>query len=293
MANQLRRSWAQGDADAARQSLERYVRGTERLLDSPSPPELVVWPETAYPGVFRKPESDAQRRLNVAFDRLIAKLGVPLAFGAYDREARVDRRVLRNGLYLVTPQGDQSIDELSEMQVYHKSTLFPFGEYLPFADEVTARQWLPGAAQLASGDGPAVLDLRGADSQVIRLGPSICYEDVFSSHARALSRLGAQLLINISNDSWFGDHGSARWHLMMATLRSIETRLPQVRATNSGYSAFILQDGSLRSVTEFGKTTAARLSIPLVDLGPTLFTRLGDWFGWLSLLLGGVFSRWC
>ena len=293
VADQLRRSWAQGDADAARKSLERYVRGTERLLDSPSPPELVVWPETAYPGVFRKPESDAQLRLNVAFDRLIAKLGVPLAFGAYDREARVDRRVLRNGLYLVTPKRDQSIDELSEMQVYHKSTLFPFGEYLPFADEVTARQWLPGAAHLASGDGPAVLELRGADSQVITLGPSICYEDVFSSHARALSRLGAQLLINISNDSWFGDHGAARWHLMMATLRSIETRLPQVRATNSGYSAFILQDGSLRSVTEFGQSTEESLSIPLVDLGPTLFTRLGDWFGWLSLLLGGVFLRWC
>ena len=292
VADQLRRSWAQGDADAARKSLERYVRGTERLLDSPSPPELVVWPETAYPGVFRKPESDAQLRLNVAFDRLIAKLGVPLAFGAYDREARVDRRVLRNGLYLVTPKRDQSIDELSEMQVYHKSTLFPFGEYLPFADEVTARQWLPGAAHLASGDGPAVLELRGADSQVITLGPSICYEDVFSSHARALSRLGAQLLINISNDSWFGDHGAARWHLMMATLRSIETRLPQVRATNSGYSAFILQDGSLRSVTEFGQSTEESLSIPLVDLGPTLFTRLGDWFGWLSLLLGGIIWLW-
>ena len=287
VADPLRRSWARGDADAARESLQSYVRGTERLIDSPAPPVLVVWPETTYQGVFRKPENDAQLRLNVAFDRLIAELGVPLAFGAYDREARMDRRVLRNALYLVTPQRDQGVDVLSTMKVYHKSTLFPFGEYLPFADEGTARSWLPGAAHLASGSGPAVLELRRTDSPTIQLGPSICYEDVFSSHARVLSRLGAQLLINISNDSWFGDHGAARWHLMMAVIRSVETRLPQVRATNSGYSAFILQDGSLRSVTEFDESTEESLSIPLVDLGPTPFTRLGDWVGWLSLLFSG------
>ena len=111
---------------------------------------------------------------------------------------------------------------------------------------------------------------------------------MFSSHARALSRLNAQVLVNVSNDSWFGDHGAARWHLMMAAFRSIETRLPQVRATNSGYSAFITPDGSLHSVTEFDESTEERFAIPISDLGPTLFSKLGDWFGWLSVLIGGV-----
>lgn len=285
VSDELRRSWARGDADAARESLQTYVRGTEKLLESPTPLDLVVWPETAYPGVFRKPESDAQLHLNVAFDRLVAKLGVPLAFGAYDREARTDRRVLRNALYLVIPTSDQRTDELSSMQVYHKSTLFPFGEYLPFADEEVARRWLPGAAHLSRGDGAAVLELGIADSGVLRLGPSICYEDVFPSHARALSHLGAELLINISNDSWFGDYGAARWHLIMAAFRSIETRLPQVRATNSGYSAFILPDGSLRSVTEFDSSTEQSVALPITKLDSPPFARFGDWFGWLSVLV--------
>ena len=156
------------------------------------------------------------------------------------------------------------------------------------ADEATARRWLPGATYLASGEGPTVLHLERTSSSTVRLGPSICYEDVFSGHARALSRLGAEVLVNVSNDSWFGDHGAARWHLMMAAFRSIDTRLPQVRATNSGYSAFITPDGSFHSVTEFDESTEESLALPIVDLGPTLFTSLGDWFAWLSVLIAGV-----
>jgi apolipoprotein N-acyltransferase len=174
------------------------------------------------------------------------------------------------------------------MQVYHKSTLFPFGEYLPFAERATARRWLPGAAHLSSGDGASVLELNLGDSRNARLGPSICYEDVFPSHAGTLARLDADILINVSNDSWFGDHGAARWHLMMAAFRSIETRIPQVRATNSGYSAFILPDGSLHEVTSFDESTERSFALPIVDLEPTPFTRFGDWFGWLGVLVTGV-----
>ena len=288
VSDAVRRRWAKGDPGAAEEALRGYVHGTDRLLDSADAPDLVVWPETAFPGVFRKPESDSQLHLNVAFDRYIADAGVPIAFGACDREKRVDQRVLRNALYLVTPSPEQPEDRLSPMQVYHKSTLFPFGEYVPFVDAATARAWLPTAAHLARGEGPEVLDLPRPGERTLRVGPSICYEDVFASHARALAHLQADLVLNISNDSWFGDDGAARWHLMMATLRSIETRIPQVRATNSGYSAFVLPNGEMREVTEFGEYAERTFTMPLVAARPTLSTHLGDWYGPLSLLLGAA-----
>lgn len=284
----LKRRWARGDAEAARSTLETYVRGTRRLLNSPSPPTLVVWPETAYPGVFRKPESDAQLHLNVAFDRFIADAGVAFAFGAYDREDRTDRRVLRNAVYLVWPTPGQRRDQLSSMQTYHKSILFPVGEYFPFLEETTVRHWLPHSAHFASGAGPSVLELVRPGEEPLRVGPSICYEDVFASHAQWLARAKVDLLLNVSNDSWFGDEGAAQWHLMMATLRSIETGLPQVRATNSGYSAFILPNGELHEVTEFGDETTRVFDVPIARLGPTPRSRLGDWFGPFSLVVAAL-----
>jgi apolipoprotein N-acyltransferase len=282
----VRRRWSQGDPEASLQSLEVYVRGTEELLALPTRPELIVWPETSYPGVFRKPESDAQLQLNVAFDRAIASFGAPIAFGAYDREDRSDRRVLRNALYLVEPRVGQPRDQLSPMSVYHKSTLFPIGEYFPLLDESTVRSWLPGSAHLSRGDGPRVLELGSVPTGPLRIGPSICYEDVSATHATELARAGAQLLVNVSNDAWFGDDGAAQWHLMMATLRSVETRLPQVRATSSGLSGFILPSGEVHELAEFGEETTRTFDLSLVDSGPTLRTRLGDWFGPFSLAVG-------
>ena len=286
--NALRRRVADADPDAARTSLERYLSGTQRLSSSPETLELIVWPEASYPGIFRKPENEGQLTLNLAFDRFIADLAVPIAFGAYDREDSAGRRRLRNALYLVTPTREQPAKQLSPMQVYHKATLFPVGEYFPMLDEATVRRWLPNSTHLSSGDGPSLLELSVSKGGPVLLGPSICYEDVSATHARSLAMLGADLLINISNDSWFGDHGAARWHLIAAALRSVETGLPQVRATNSGYSAFILPTGELHELTRFDESAERSFELPLVSARPTLTVRFGDWFGPLALLFAIV-----
>ncbi|MGD8826306.1 MAG: apolipoprotein N-acyltransferase [Myxococcales bacterium] len=284
---ELKRKWVLGDSAAARQSLRVYVEGTQKLLSSAHRPELVVWPETAYPGVFRKPESDAQLVLNAAFDRFMADTGVAFAFGAYDRDDRQDRRVLQNGLYFVTPAKDQRRDQLSPMHVYHKAVLFPLGEYFPLLREDTVRRWLPHSAHFAPGKGPHVLSIElGGGERRLRIGPLICYEDVFPGPAADLADQGAQMLVNISNDSWFGDYGLARMHLMMAKLRSVETGLSQVRVANSGYSGLILPHGEVQSRLDFGVEAARTVDVPLLDSAPTVRVRLGDWFGPLSLGLG-------
>jgi apolipoprotein N-acyltransferase len=291
VADELKNRWARGDAGAARESLEIYLRATRGLFERGAQPEFVVWPETSYPGVFRKPENDAQLLLNVAFDRSIAARGTPLVFGAYDREDRLDRRVLRNALYFVAPAREQARHELSPMQVYHKSILLPIAEYFPLLDEDTVRRWLPQAAHFSRGEGARVYALSLGEGEAIQLGPSICYEDLFSSHTAELASLGAELLVNISNDSWFGDYGAARLHLIVAALRSVETRLPQVRATNSGYSGLILPNGDVLQATRFGREEAKTIPVPIIEQAPTLRTRWGDWFGPASLVLGLVSLR--
>jgi apolipoprotein N-acyltransferase len=290
VSDRLKTRWAAGDPDAAKEALTIYVRSSHELLESNNRPELIVWPETAYPGIFRRPENEEQAQINVALDRYVGTSGTPFVFGAYDREERTDRRVLRNAMFFVEPKPGQPIRELSPMQVYHKHILFPVGEYLPFVGDSFVHRWLPGAGVFSAGEGPGVYEISTARGARVRLGPSICYEDLFAWHPIALARLGAEVIVNVSNDSWFGNYGLPQFHLIAAKLRSIETRLAQVRATNTGYSALILPTGDALQRTDYGKRQTMNLSVPVIPRIETPMIRWGDWFGVASLILsiGGL-----
>ncbi len=290
VSNEIKRRWARGDPDAAREALEIYIRSSQELLEGKNRPDVIIWPETAYPGIFRRPENEEQASINVAVDKYIARSGTPFVFGAYDREDRIDKRVLRNALFFVEPKPGQSVRDLSPMQVYHKHILFPVGEHIPFFGESFVRKWLPNAGVFSAGEGPKTYDIKMASGDRIRVGPSICYEDLFPTHPIALARLGADLIVNISNDSWFGDYGLPKFHLVAAKLRSIETRLPQVRATNTGYSALILPNGDVLQRSDYGTRESMTLSVPVIGRYETPMIRWGDWFGEASLILsmGGL-----
>ena len=283
--NDVRRRWALGDPEAARDTLERYVEATDQLLRDGVRPALIVWPETAYPGIFRKPENQQQLLLNVTFDRYIASIGLPFLFGAYDRDERSDLRVLRNALFFVQPQPNQATDQLSPVEVYHKYILFPVGESLPFFGAESIREWVPNAGGFSKGAGPRLYEIIQPGQKPIRFGPSVCYEDVFSSHTAAVAELGAELLINVSNDSWFGDYGEPRLHLIFAKLASIQSRLPHVRATNTGYSALILPNGDMPHLSAYGKAQTFDMEVSIIEPQTTLATRWKSWFGATSLFL--------
>jgi apolipoprotein N-acyltransferase len=290
VSDEIKKRWARGDPDAAREALAVYIRASAALLERLDKPDLIVWPETAYPGIFRRPENEQQAALNVALDRYIATTKTPFVFGGYDREDRSDRRVLRNAIFFVEPKPGQSIRELSPMQVYHKHILFPVGEYLPLFSENFLRRWLPNSGAFSTGEGARVYDVAASRSGHIRIGPSICYEDLFPEHSIALARDGAQLIVNVSNDSWFGNYGLPQFHLIAAKLRSIETRLPQIRATNTGYSALILPNGDAIQTSEYGSAESMIWEVPLIERYDTAMVRGGDWFGAASLMvsLGGL-----
>jgi apolipoprotein N-acyltransferase len=288
VSRSIKSRWRDGDAEAAKQALKVYLASSQELLDAEPRPDLVIWPETAYPGIFRRPENEEQAHINAVFDRFLAQSETPFVFGAYDREDRIDRRVLRNAIFFVEPKSGQSLRELSPMQVYHKHILLPVGEYLPFTEESWIRKWLPKAGALSKGDGPRSYDLTTANRERVRIGASICYEDLFSAHSIGLARRGAEVIVNLSDDSWFGDYGLPQYHVIAAKLRSIETRLPHVSVTSTGYSALVLPSGDVVERSEYGVRASMSWSVPVVERRETLMVRWGDWFGAASLFLSGT-----
>lgn len=155
---------------------------------------------------------------------------------------------------------------------YHKKHLVPFGEYNPL------QKWLPFIKPVA-----AVGDFEAGDAyhpialENIDIAPLICYEDIFPEIARTMSKQNASLLVNITNDAWYGLSSAPFQHLALAALRSVETKRTMVRATNTGVTAVILPTGKVALQSPLFTEGVALYQAPLLILRTT-YTRLNDWF---------------
>lgn len=218
-------------------------------------PDLILWPETAVPQL-----------LNNAQDTLAAitsRLGeVPLLLGIQRREnARY-----YNSAALIDQSG-------AATQIYDKAHLVPFGEYVPFGDFM-ARFGIYGFASqagagYAAGPGPALLDL-----PLGRALPLICYEAVFAQDVNAVVER-PDMLIQITNDAWFGTRSGPYQHLVQARMRAAEQGLPMLRAANTGITAMIDPYGRLRESIPLGQAGAVDALLPM-PLAATLYSRTGD-----------------
>jgi apolipoprotein N-acyltransferase len=183
----------------------------------------------------------------------------------------------------------------SDLIAYHKNLLLLFGEELPFADTFPMLNvWFPQVGGFGRGPGSEVFSLPlqgGALSP--KIAPIICYEALFTRYTLESARKGAELLVNVTNDSWFGPFGEPELHLALSTFRSIETRLPQIRSTNTGISALILPDGSIQGATGKNEAIYKNWELALRE-SPThsWLVRFGDWFGPVSLFLGLSIFLW-
>jgi apolipoprotein N-acyltransferase len=253
---------------------------------------LVIWPETTIRAVL--PETQHYRE--ALFD-VAAQLQRPILVGSLD--AADLGRAEFNSLFVITP--DRQI-----AGVYHKTRLLPFGESAPLLGS-----WWRTTGRFTNGEPPKILPVSLAvarSSSVVRGGaaqtlleedasgtehdsrtrlttlfaPSICYEALFPGFFNAMVRDGAQFLVNITDDSWFGN-GNAPWqHLQGAVFRAVETRRTLVRASNSGISALIDPSGRITARTElFTRTVMQGIVRP--KRGETLYVRWGDWFAWLCV----------
>ncbi|MRV72678.1 apolipoprotein N-acyltransferase [Duganella sp. FT92W] len=238
--------------------------------------EAVLWSETAYPTTFGHPKSEA----GAEFDReILANVNaarVPFVFGTYDRDGAGEY----NAAALVQP-------ETGLLGFYRKTRLFPLTEYVPsWLDGPVVRRLMPWAGNWQPGNGARVLPLRLADGREVPVLPLICRDDTDPGLALDGARLGAQVILTMSNDSWFSmDPQGAKLHQAVAAFRSIETRLPQFRVTTNGYSAAIDAAGTVLAGTPMGEPALVIADMPVRQPKPTLMVRWGDWVG----LAGGGF----
>lgn len=232
-------------------------------------PDFVFWPETAISNTYAS--GDARETLTVtrAIDEMVKGIKVPLLFGARDRKGDD----LYNALFLVSPKdgGDLAI------QRYYKSRLLWIGEYMPLsktfpaiADHIRSQ----GGTTFTPGAGAMTYDLQRS-SGLVQLGPMICLEGLYSSYVREIALAGADVLVNATNDGWFGKGMEPALHLYLTAFRSVETRRPLVRATTTGHSAVVDIDGTLRVKTALDEERIVHHDVPVY---PRIFS-LYLWWG--------------
>ncbi|MBI2217872.1 MAG: apolipoprotein N-acyltransferase [Candidatus Rokubacteria bacterium] len=222
---------------------------------------LVVWPETTVPLTDR---GDARWREIEALARdagIYLLVGAPHGIGG----------TTRNSAYLFGPAG--------ELGRYDKRRLVPFGEYSPLDGWLGFLSVFAGGpiSEFSAGTDPVVLA-----TPLGRLAPSICYEAIFPADVRDFVAAGADVLINITNDAWFGPTPTPYQHLALTTFRAVEHRAWLVRAANTGVSAFVAPDGRIvRASPLFARGVLMGAITPRAQT--TFYSRYGDVFAWSAV----------
>ncbi|HVE82085.1 MAG TPA: apolipoprotein N-acyltransferase [Myxococcales bacterium] len=246
-------------------------RAISSKLAASQPLDLLVWPETAYPTTYGAPQSEEGAEMDAEIRRLAGQLSTPLLFGTYDAEGGREH----NAAVLLSPSGER-------LGTYRKARLFPFTEYTPRWLE-WARGALPWMGTWTPGGGAVVLRLPLRNGGSAAIAPLICYDATDAALVAAARRQGAQALVTISNDGWFAGTRGVELDLAGAAFRSIETRLPQARATPDGLTASISDTGEvlLRAEPSRPSGLIAELSLSPAPLTPA--ARWGQWLGPVSL----------
>lgn len=255
----------------------RYFRLTRQGIARPGsrPPDFAVWPETAFPEAIRAD------RLHAGYAAMLQHFvrsgNVPLVTGAVGQDAATGKPT--NAMFFFDRDG--TFPE----PPYRKVHLLIFGEYVPLSGVFPAvKEWFPWLADFARGPGPEVRTLGG-----VRIGPQICYEGLFPDFSRGLADRGAQIFVNVTNDSWFGAPAEPYQHLWMTLARGVEFRRPVVRSTNTGISAAMRADGTSLGGSPIGEEWQGVYRVPYrKDPSPTFYQGIGfglvPAFLWVSLL---------
>jgi len=241
-------------------TVRAYIDLTTKELHSR--PDLVIWPETALPFYLQEDKTlSRQVRAFVKRNKLLLLTGSP----RYRVDLSTGAILYANSAFLLDPKG-------KTLDAYDKEHLVPFGEYVPLSSV------FPFISRLAHSEGEF---LPGTSPRPLRfnqlaLGILICYEAIFPELSQERVRAGANLLVNISNDAWFGRSSAPRQHLHQAVLRAVEQGRYLLRATNSGITAVIDPRGRrLESGTLFQKLTLTYSDARLLE-ETTFFHRHFD-----------------
>lgn len=265
--------WINGRGGGA--ALHKDILSRQTSILGLMKPDLIVWPEASTPYALNKDP--------VWVEALAQKTSVPLLLGAVLKE----KESIYNTISEVLPRSG------FENNWYAKRVLVPFGEYIPFPFK-----FVPGLRKMV---GPVGSFKKGEDVNIfsmptsepgagpVKIGPLICYEDIFPSLCIDVAREGVDLFFVTTNDAWFGEEGCAEQHAAHSVLRAVETQIPFLRCGNSGWSGWIDSKGYKREVLrdENGSIYCARATV--MNLGLTLnhqrnksfYVQKGDFFAYL------------
>ncbi len=221
--------------------------------------QWVIFPEAPCPFVFER-----DFYFTTFWRRLVADHQTPLLFPSPAVDA--ERGLRYNSLFQLAP-GGQAVFR------YDKVHLVPFGEYLPWGDV------LGFAAPLTRDVGgfqPGDPSAGPGEVAGLRFAPLICYEGIFPELARDGVRRGAELLVNVTNDAWFGPTAAPRQHLRLASFRAVEQRKPLLRAANNGIVVFVDPWGRSSQLLPYDQTGTLTAEVP-ANAFRTLYSYLGDW----------------
>jgi apolipoprotein N-acyltransferase len=251
-------------------TVDKYIRLTRTALKQQ--PQLVVWPETALPFYLFYQKALTERVLQgIAGSQAGFLVGSP----AVERTAA--GADFFNRAYLLGPDGRR-------LGHYDKSHLVPFGEYVPL------KRWLPFLGKVVAQVGDFRPGTVGdtVDWNGTRLGVLICYEVIFPYISRAATKNGARLLVNITNDAWYGRSSAPYQHFSMAVFRAVENRRALIRAANTGISGFIDPSGRILAATPLFVEAVVTRDVPLLAQR-SVYSRSGDVFA-LACLAAAVLA---
>jgi apolipoprotein N-acyltransferase len=267
------------------ESADRYVNQLYDLtLEAARPGRLILWPEGAIPAFLPADlRSVRDKRLLPWLDN-----GSALLVGTY----AVDEQQRRyNAAFAVSPDG-------SVPPPYFKQILIPFGESIPFASSVPWLAKLNARAGIfTAGSGPRVfaIAMRGEDgtAHTLKVAPLICYEDTIPGLACDATRAGAELLVNLTSDSWFGRSVAVRQHHLIASFRALENRRYLVRATTTGLSAIV--DPLGRTVASIPPAAEGTVTsrVKLLNYQSAYTNLVGErpWWGLLAVSAAVIIRR--
>ncbi|UCH00751.1 MAG: apolipoprotein N-acyltransferase [Deltaproteobacteria bacterium] len=237
-------------------------------------PQIIIWPETAVPFFFQDRSYLSKEVFKAA---KITNSNILFGSPAYVKDK--DDIFYYNRAYI-----------LSENRVfdhYDKVHLVPFGEYVPL------KKYIPFVHRLvpAAGDFSSGKEVKPINTPDLRIGVLICFEAIFPDISRKFAIQGAELIVNITNDAWFGHTSAPYQHLSMAVFRCIENGLPMARAANTGISAFILANGKIVDKSGLFVRDVLKKEIKLRQ-NKTFYSQSGDIFAILILIITIIRSLW-
>lgn len=259
------------DSNFQRAAIDAYKRLTLNAVNDS--PNLIVWPETSVPFIF-----GYDKVLSSEITEFQQQIGTYLLFGSTQvKDVKGGKYLLSNSAVLLSPDGTVA-------SIYDKIHLVPYGEYVPL-------RWLfPFIDKLVTAVGDFI---PGKEYTVMEtpygsLGTPVCYEIIFPGLIRKFTFSGADIIVTVTNDAWFGRSSAPSQHFSMAVFRAVENRVPIARAANTGISGFIDAKGRIKNKSALFVEAVLTENLEVGSFKKSFYSKYGDLFSFLCIIISVI-----